>query len=324
MTAMPETERYVLAFDASCGTCRDISSAVSAACDGRLEILPLAHPGVERWRTAVLGAEPPWAPTLLAVRGDDVRAWVGRRMAPALLRRLGPRATVRVLQSLGQLRVQAAGRPLSPVGRPAVGRAAFLRAGGGLLVAGGVVLLGRTPAFAEQARTWAENNPRNLPRRYAEYIKYPTAYRRAVFERLTPSEKAALWTEHVKAWRVAHPHLTARQTKALEEIAASAAKPASHDPALRSPRELNHIKDVAVEAFGREEAKALGVTLGPAPSSLPAGTDPRLLSGCTCNREDDWCGLAYHCRLENGATCDETSSGCGWWGGQRCNGLCYD
>ncbi len=322
MTDSSDTERFVLAFDASCGTCRDISSAVSSACEGKLEVLPLAHPRVERWRSVALGDEPPWEPTLLTVRSDDhVRAWVGRKMTVPLLRRLGPNSALRVLRNLGQLRHQAAGHPLSPVGQPVVGRAAFLRTAGGLLVAGGVVLFGRTPAFAEQARNWASDNARRLPKKYAEYIKYPTAYRRAVFERLTPSEKAALWTEHVKSWRTAHPHLTARQSKAFEEIAACAAKPSTHDPALRSQRELNYIKEIATEAFGRQEATALVATLGPAIPSLQAAGDPSPLSGCTCNKVDDWCTWGYHCRS---GPCNWSPSGCGSFNGQPCDGLCYD
>src|SRR5919197_3957987 len=131
--------RLVLAFDASCGTCREVSAAVAQACGGRLEVLPLAHDDVRRWRAQTLGPAAPWTPTLLRVRdarvrnererddrggddrvrvgrgGDDrvrvgrggdgaVRAWTGTAMGVALIRHLGPRATIQVLRALGELR----------------------------------------------------------------------------------------------------------------------------------------------------------------------------------------------------------------------------
>jgi hypothetical protein len=49
--------RWVLAFDASCGSCRTVSHAIGQACDGKLEVLPLAHPEVQRWRQATLGPD---------------------------------------------------------------------------------------------------------------------------------------------------------------------------------------------------------------------------------------------------------------------------
>jgi hypothetical protein len=41
---------WLLAFDASCGTCRKISSAVVDVCVRKLEVLPLLHPDVRQWR----------------------------------------------------------------------------------------------------------------------------------------------------------------------------------------------------------------------------------------------------------------------------------
>lgn len=39
---------WVLAFDASCGTCRKIPSAVADACVRKREVLPLLHPDVRQ------------------------------------------------------------------------------------------------------------------------------------------------------------------------------------------------------------------------------------------------------------------------------------
>ncbi len=109
--------RWVLAFDASCATCRQVSAVVVQACEGRLEVLPLSRPDVRSWREQALGAEPRWVPTLLRVEGDKARAWTGVGMAMPLARRLGPAATVRVLRGLGQMRRQADGHLDKPTDR---------------------------------------------------------------------------------------------------------------------------------------------------------------------------------------------------------------
>jgi predicted DCC family thiol-disulfide oxidoreductase YuxK len=96
--------RWILAFDASCGTCRGISRAVAEACDGKLKLMPLAHPDVRQWREQSLGSQAAWAPTLIRIQVDDVRAWTGPAMVVALVRHLGSRSTMRVLGALMQQR----------------------------------------------------------------------------------------------------------------------------------------------------------------------------------------------------------------------------
>jgi hypothetical protein len=76
----------VLAFDASCGVCRDASRAVALRCDEKLELMPLAHPDVRRWREQSLGSRAAWTPTLIKVQAGDVRAWTGPAMVIALVR----------------------------------------------------------------------------------------------------------------------------------------------------------------------------------------------------------------------------------------------
>jgi hypothetical protein len=317
--------RWVLAFDASCGTCRQISAAVARAAGDRLTVLPLTNQEVQRWRTTAMGPEPPLAPTLLKVRGEQVRAWTGPGMVLPLVRRLGTRPTVRVLQSLGHLRREAAGHPLTRV-EDGIGRKAFLRLGAGAAVAAGLVVAGKAPAFAEQSRqaaqTWVEANKGRLPVSYDAIIEYPTAYRRAIYTELSPAARSRFWLAHLKQYRAAHPDLTPGQLAVLDRGSALAAKPSTFVGDGTSAAD-ERLKEAAVREFGMTGAVAIFATLGP--SDHPLGQQQfGPLSGCTCNREDDWCGLGYHCRLEGGATCQESSSGCGWWGGQRCNGLCYD
>lgn len=145
--------RFVLAFDASCGKCAAMSSAVRESCDGKLEVLPLAHPDVKRWREQSFGATAPWTPTLLRVQGQTVRAFTGTGMVIPLVHWLGPRSTVRVLRTLGSLRLnRPSGEAADASGIEGMGRKRFLRLGAGLVVAAGVTLAGRTPALAGESR----------------------------------------------------------------------------------------------------------------------------------------------------------------------------
>src|SRR5689334_14186033 len=115
--------RHVLAFDASCARCRQISAAVAHASGDRLEVLPLNNAEVRAWRERWFGERAPWVPTLVRVVGDDIQVWTGRGMVVPLVRGLGPRSTVRVLRALGELREQ---RPEPATGPGVVGRKRFL------------------------------------------------------------------------------------------------------------------------------------------------------------------------------------------------------
>ncbi|GAA4888730.1 hypothetical protein [Actinomycetospora straminea] len=89
----------VLAFDAACARCRAVAAAVAGT---GLEVLPLGDYRVRAWcaEAGVAGD----APTLVEVTptdgNDRVRAWTGAALAPALLRRLGPRRSARLLGAL--------------------------------------------------------------------------------------------------------------------------------------------------------------------------------------------------------------------------------
>ncbi|MEU1804104.1 bacteriocin fulvocin C-related protein [Streptomyces sp. NPDC019937] len=309
------TARWVLAFDAGCETCQVLSGAVARACANKLTVLPLTHPDVENWRHTALGSEAAWAPTLLRVNGGAVRAWTGAHMTLPLLRRLGPRSTVKVLQSLGQLRHQYNGHPLD---RDAMGRKQFLRVGAGAAVAVGLVFLGRTPALAEQAHGWAEDNKDRLPKTYTAIIAYPMTYRRAIYARLSPPEASRVWREHLSHYRATHAGLSAEQIRALDGLSAEVANPSIFDRGNGPYQPPQRLKDATIEAFGQEETRAIVSVLGPV-DAASAAAGP--LSGCTCHQEDGFCGLGYHCRS---GSCQTSSSGCGWWYGQTCDGLCYD
>lgn len=134
--------RWILSFDAACGRCREISTSTSKACDRTFEVLPLTHPDVLKWRERSLGPRAPWVPTLLRIRGEEVRAWTGISIAIPLARRLGPRSTIRVLHSLGELSRQRTDRTAGEEQNGVIGRGQFLKLSGGVALATGLVLAG--------------------------------------------------------------------------------------------------------------------------------------------------------------------------------------
>lgn len=315
--------RWVLAFDASCATCRQISDATTVAAGDRLEVLPLAHPDVRGWLAQAASAKD--VPTLLAISGDEVRAWTGPRMGIRLARRLGPRPTMRVLRALGDLRRHANGRPLTepdPSGRAGIGRAQVLRIGAGAVIAAGIVLAGKAPAFADQscaaASAWVSANRDRLPETYDEIIRYPMVYRRAIYSNLSPAAKSRFWVTHLVRYRDAHPEGSEAQNAHIGELirVADRASSFTHKPGSW----VKNLSQKTIRLFGSTEAGLLAATLGPATSSRPAVMEPQVIA-CECSDESDYCDSpAFQCSYRS-QSC-QFQDGCGFLGFYVCNGLC--
>lgn len=123
----------VLAFDAACGRCRAVAATVARTVPGTggsdLDVLPLADYRVALWRAeAGVDADVPTLIEITATDADDrVRAWTGPALVPALIRRLGPRRTsrlVRALRTHGVLGDATRAVFGTPVRRPSPGRGA--------------------------------------------------------------------------------------------------------------------------------------------------------------------------------------------------------
>ena len=89
----PSGRRLVLGFDGGCGACGELARRIEEGVGGRLEVISLDDPRVEKWRGKALGEDAPWVPTLFEIDGDQVRAWTGKRMGLKLGRLLGPAAS---------------------------------------------------------------------------------------------------------------------------------------------------------------------------------------------------------------------------------------
>lgn len=327
--AHDSAERWILAFDASCGTCHKIASAVAQVCEGKLEIRPLADRDVQTWRQHSLGADAPPAPTLMRLRGSDVRAWTGVAMACRLTRRLGAKSAVRVVRSLGELAYTQAPLPGEPAAakqadRSLLGRSHFLRLGVGAVVAGGLVLTGRLPAFADastRANSWVKANSGRLPTSYDEVIAYPMEYRKAIFEASTPSVRSRLWVAHLKSFEGQRASFSVGQREVFDRACEIFARESTFAHNLRSaaelPSSLSGLQQAAMDTFGTERAYAIFGTLGPSPEGL---VQPAARPNCNCNYGRNWyCSGFANCYLLD---CNRSSLGCcaGWV--CPCDGMC--
>lgn len=135
------TKRLVLGFDAGCSTCAEMAHKVKEKVGEKLEVVNLRDPQVVEWRKEALGEDAPWAPTLFEVNGGVVRAWTGKRMGLKLGSVLGPVATWRVVQVLGEVGVTPEVAEASPMARvgASMSRGQFLKGIGGAAVAMGVL-----------------------------------------------------------------------------------------------------------------------------------------------------------------------------------------
>lgn len=296
-----KAQRWMLAFDASCGRCQNVARVVDAATDGRLDVRPLTDPDVRTWRERALGPRPPWAPTLIRLHGDSVSAWTGVRMGVALARRLGPRSTVRLLRALGELRT----RPSTATGSDTLSRKDFLKLGAGVGVAAGLVLAGKSPAAAAEI-------PYPLPHRYDDFVRYTMPQRQAIFGKLSGEARSRLWTEHLSRYVAAHPRLSASQLRVVQQAKTVVGSPATF-ARRRTPqvdRQLSALREDAIAVFGRDEARRLVATLGPAEDAA--------IPGCSCSLQSDWC-VGYCTGRHN---CIPTPAGCGTLLAYPCVGTC--
>lgn len=320
---MRKTERWILAFDASCGVCRKVSGAVAEASGARLEVLPLDDEQVRRWREASLGKEPKWVPTVIRVSEDDVNAWTGRAMVLPLVRRLGLRPTIRVVNALGALKQAESERAQDQEdGSKAMGRKSFLRFGAGASVAAALVLAGQRQAFAQDeakaARLWVEENAGRLPESYAAFAAYPLEHRRAIFDALPSPVRSRLSVEHVRTYRKT-AQLTPEQDEVVNSALALFGRTDLFDGhASESLRQQSaDLKTAAVAAFGQEEAAALLATLGPV---QPRRKQARSSFDCECNTREAWCGGAWCIYTQPNCTGSSTGCGLGWI--LKCDGMC--
>ncbi|OKH98028.1 hypothetical protein A6A06_27730 [Streptomyces sp. CB02923] len=286
--------------------------------------MSLFHRDVHRWRAESLGDRAPWAPTLLRVDTDRVRAWVGPAMAMALVRRLGPRATLRTVAALNDLR-----RP--PRAEHGPGRKQFLRLAGGAAVTAGLLIgAGRATASAapgaggDEAERWVEAHRDALPQDYDAMTAHPMHYRQAIWAALPPAVRSRLWVEQLTRYRRAHPRLSPGQTGVLDAVHRIAAQEAgfAFDRVDDPGPDERALRESAARHFGREEANLLFATLGPAE---PSGRRGAKALNCNCSVESNYCSTsACHDNqcMKGRCSCRVYQRSCGYLWRYPCDGFC--
>lgn len=330
------TTSWILAFDAGCRSCTDVVDRVRASTNGKLDTAGLTEPRIRRWRQQALGEDAPWAPTLLAVDGDEVHAWTGPALSLRLVRLLGMVDSARVVRALNRadiVRHPSRRKLLKAV--PLLGLGAFVVSGG---LAAPAMAATRTNNGA--AAKWARANAGRLPTAYRDFTAYPMAYRRAMFNVLPPAARAKLWSAHFAHYRQTHPGLSRAQLRVIDDVERLAPRVLTTG---RGRDDLRELATAAVTAFGAEEARALLGTLGPQQATQPAGEqgpvpalagDGRAAADETAKPSVDlWCepsGPDCDTNCEAVTGCDDlcygpcvcSSSGCGDLWLDECNGLC--
>ena len=157
-----ESRKLVLGFDGGCMTCSALAERIRERAGGKLEVISLRNSQMEEWRRRALGADAPWAPTLIEVKGLKLRAWTGWPLGVQMSRFLGPITTWRIMQALGE--VSAAPRIEESANERLSGRAAeavvglsrgqFLKGATGAVLA--VSLLSGVGPFTRRAEALEE------------------------------------------------------------------------------------------------------------------------------------------------------------------------
>ncbi|MET9915148.1 bacteriocin fulvocin C-related protein [Streptomyces sp. NPDC006476] len=337
---------WILAFDAGCRSCTDVVDRVRACANGKLTTAGLAEPRIHELRQRALGKAAPWAPTLLAVDGDAVRAWTGPALSLHLVRLLGVADSVRVVRALNHADVvRHPGRRKLLKAVPLLGLGAFVLSGG--LAAPAMAAKRSGNGSDGGAARWVRANSARLPTAYEDFVSYPMPYRRAIFAVSPPAVRTALWAKHFEDYRKAHPGLSPAQVAVIDDAAQLAPRVITTGK-NRDLRALRALAATAVSLFGAQEARALLGTLGP--RELPhesARTAPQLFSQVSSQMSSRAAGgtlapsgAAWWCEA-TGPDCDTnceaitgcsdatcygpcvcSSSGCGDLWLDSCNGLC--
>jgi hypothetical protein len=309
---------WLLAFDTGCQACSDVIGRVRAQVEDRVTVTALSEPRISELRRRALGERPRFAPTLIAVDRDRVRAWTGPRLSARLAWLLGPARSIAVMRALNHADVVVNGD------RRSLLKAIPLAALGAFVVSGGLaapaMATGSRPLTAAKVDAMVDRL-QPLPSRYADFVQQPMAVRRGVYDRLSPPQRAGLWQEHLALYRSEHPDLTGTQAAALEQ--ALALLPAVFGPADGAGgAPVEQARSAAIAAFGRRQAAAVFGTLGPLEQSATTSYKPNDGEPCNC-----FCDCAPDFTPCDGCgqeawTCIRRYQFCGFLYLEDCTGLC--
>lgn len=182
-----------------------------------------------------------------------------------------------------------------------------------------LAVLSAEPAFAiepvskcDALAAWAAGLE-TLPTDYASFISLPESHRRALYQRLSATERAGLWQEQwEQALRL--PEWNAEQRALIAE--ASRIQTPSSFAAARPVEAIRDLESRVLEAFPRTDALRVFYRLGPRESLMEASAS----WVCNCSLEDP-----SSCEFSGGCqdlVCFQPIDGCGFIGGLPCDGRC--
>lgn len=196
-----------------------------------------------------------------------------------------------------------------------------------------------SPDIAESRAAWvASLSDGEVASVAAEISTYPVEVRRAVMKRLSPSQRAAVWTTHLQAYLDRHPNLAAGTRAQI--LVAKGLVSRIHGSGTRNEAELSELDSIARQLkakLGDADAKELINLLGPANDkiqpreSLPtrvlafvrqAFIASAFVPECQCSSVSDWCGDLYVCKKDALNCAHDPWGFCGSWGAYTCDGLC--
>jgi hypothetical protein len=164
-------------------------------------------------------------------------------------------------------------------------------------------------------------------------------YRKAIYHRLSPSERVSFWQIHLQKYLTATAGLSAEQRQFIEGVISRLPvymNPDSGRAAIKS----DSAQERGARLFERRQAIEIFGTLGPMPESTPievtqpAGgpsADEKVDNAegasirdyvCNCVQNSNFSCVGNSC-MPVGGVCIKTPDGCGFLGLSGCDGVCW-
>ncbi len=189
---------------------------------------------------------------------------------------------------------------------------------------------------------WAQRLPEtSLAAVSRDIQRYPFSYRKEIMARLSPPDRARVWTDHIASYRDARPELSAEQVDALNAAitAAQDSMLASDDTRAAARAHTQLVAERVKELFGAEVADYLLYRLGNKTTLMLVNAAPWHLKLADYVRErfvvqadaagDCSCNLEFGCDLLSLTWCDSVTCtvddrwpACGWFWNDPCDGVC--
>ncbi len=176
------------------------------------------------------------------------------------------------------------------------------------------------------AKEWANAHRGALPDTLSALSAYPMLYRRAIYDALPATRKAALWREQLGAFR-AEQRLTAAQRDVIDTVLRrmvdEAIAKGTTPPDMRREIQAAFRNSADLEQFTLLGArnptyKSVSAALVGLRLKLRSYTAANADTYCSCAVESDWCSGKYVCMT---AECT-TTGGCGTLWSHTCEGFC--